>query len=341
MKYGRSLLLIVSALFAAGACLAQQTNSEREIQMQRIEMEREQAEVERRMREAERRLAEAAQQIAELSSRQLPRVAEIERRYKFDGRPKLGVNIGTDKAGPVEGVSVIGVSPGGAADEAGLRSGDTLIAINSEPLKAGSTDEANKKLLEFMSGVEEGDVVTIEYLRNGKSGQVELAPQVMSGHAYAFGSAELDLSVPVAPLPPRGDMRGWVWMSAGSGFGDMELVTLTERLGRYFGTDKGLLVVRAPDNDEFQLEDGDVIQRIDGREPTSVSHAMRILGSYQAGEKFEIEIMRDKRKQKLNVDMPDNRQSRLQSLHELKVVADPAPLKPTAPPAATKPDDRT
>ena len=341
MKYGTSLLLIMSATLAAAAVHAQDTDVEREVRTRQIEIQKEQAEVEKRMREAEKRLAEAAQQIAELSSRQLPRVAEIERRYRIDGRPKLGVTIGTDATGPVEGVSVIGVSPGGAADEAGLRSGDTLTAINAEPLKAESTDMANKKLLDFMSGVEEGDVVVVEYLRNGKSGQVELVPQLISGHAFGFGGADFDFTVPVAPLPPDGAMRGWVWMSAGSGFGDMELVTLTERLGRYFGTDKGLLVVRAPENDDFKLEDGDVIQRIDGREPTSVSHAMRILGSYQAGEKFEIEIMRDKKKQKLNVDMPDNRQSSLKSLHELKVVADPTPAKPATPPAAPRPDDRT
>jgi hypothetical protein len=49
--------------------------------------------------------------------------------------------------------------------------------------------------------------------------------------------------------------------------------------------------------------------------------------------------MRDKKKQKLNVDMPDNRQSRLHTLRELQVVADPAPLAPTPP--APKLDDRT
>jgi S1-C subfamily serine protease len=127
-----------------------------------------------------------------------------------------------------------------------------------------------------------------------------------------------------------------MWVSAGSGFGDMELVSLTERLGSYFGTDKGLLVVRAPDNEGFKLEDGDVIQRIDGREPTSDSHAMRILGSYQAGEKIEIDIMRDKKKQKLEVDMPDNRQSRLSGYREKLVAPAPEPA-----PAAPTPDDRT
>ena len=89
----------------------------------------------------------------------------------------------------------------------------------------------------------------------------------------------------------------------------MELVKLTDRLGSYFGTDDGLLVVRAPEDDELQLEDGDVIINIDGRSPTSVSHAMRILGSYESGEELKIEIMRDKRKRKITLEVPDNRQS--------------------------------
>ena len=98
-------------------------------------------------------------------------------------------------------------------------------------------------------------------------------------------------------------------MSGGSGLGDMEIVQLTERLGSYFGTDEGLLIVRAPKNKDLKLQDGDVIQSIDGRKPTSVNHAMRILGSYQSGETLKIEIMRDKRKQTISIEVPDNRRS--------------------------------
>ena len=67
--------------------------------------------------------------------------------------------------------------------------------------------------------------------------------------------------------------------------------------------------VRAPEDEELQLEDGDVIINIDGRSPTSVSHAMRILGSYESGEELKIEIMRDKRKRSITLEVPDNRQS--------------------------------
>jgi S1-C subfamily serine protease len=93
----------------------------------------------------------------------------------------------------------------------------------------------------------------------------------------------------------------------GSSWGDMELVELSEGLGRYFGTDQGLLVVNAPKSDALKLLDGDVIQSIDGREPTSVGHAMRILSSYQPGESIELGIMRDQARQTLNIEVPDNR----------------------------------
>ena len=101
----------------------------------------------------------------------------------------------------------------------------------------------------------------------------------------------------------------------------MELVELSEGLGKYFGTDQGVLVVSAPTSGALELEDGDVIQSIDGREPTSVNHALRILGSYQPGEELELSIMRDQRRRTLDVTIPDDRTSFM-------------PVRPPLPPAA-------
>ena len=67
------------------------------------------------------------------------------------------------------------------------------------------------------------------------------------------------------------------------------------------------------------MQDGDVIQSIDGRKPTSVNHAMRILGSYQSGETVNIEIMRDKRKRTISIDVSDNRRSSVAPLGVPKV----------------------
>lgn len=352
MHNARKLIVALAASLLAGPTLAQQADAEADVEQRHAELSLEQAEIEQRMREAEQRLAEAAQQIAELSARQLPRVAEFTKKIHVDSRPRLGITIGDDEPGPAPGVQVMGVSPGGAADDAGLRAGDTITAINGESMTAESASEANKKLLDFMSGVEEGDVLKVDYLRNGKAGNVEVTPQAGSAHTFSFGDQHFGFAAPVPPMEQMmPGVETWMWVSRGSGFGDMELVSLTERLGKYFGTDKGLLVVRAPENENFKLEDGDVIQRIDGREPTSVSHAMRILGSYQTGEKFDIEIMRDKKRQTINVEMPDNRQSQNGPVIAPRVVkAVPATLTTAAPttaapvsvaPPAPKVDERT
>ena len=263
-------------------------------------------EVEVRMREAEQALATAAQEMAQLSMRQLPRVAVVERIVRANQGPVLGVTIGPNNDGePVEGVAVIGVSPGGAAADAGLRAGDVIISINDESLSADNSDQANEKLLDFMQGVEEGDELTIGYLRNGKSATVDLAPRSMGTESFSF-NFESDVNVPQVHVAPHaGMMNRFLWVTQSGGFGDMELVKLTDELGSYFGTSDGLLVVRAPENEALKLMDGDVIQSIDGREPTSASHAMRILGSYEGGETLKIGIMREKRKQTISIEVPE------------------------------------
>ena len=299
----KSLLLILFALISAPAFAQQGERDTREALEQR-------GVYAVQMREAEERLAEAARKIAELSTNNLPAIIDIERRIHMGGRAVLGITIGGDDGdGPVEGVTVRGVSPGGAAADAGLQSGDIITAVNDESMTADDDEQANAKLVEFMSGVEEGDVLDVEYLRNGKQTSVEVEPRESSMLAFAFGPGRQDYSVRVTPNMPNFDVRKFAWVSDGSGWGHMEMVSLTERLGKYFGTDKGLLVVRAPDDENLKLEDGDVIQSIDGREPKSVSHAMRILGSYQSGEQLELQIMRDKRRQTLKIEMPDNRSS--------------------------------
>jgi S1-C subfamily serine protease len=85
---------------------------------------------------------------------------------------------------------------------------------------------------------------------------------------------------------------------------DMQLATLTPELGGYFGTDKGLLVLRGPGKDSLKLRDGDVILDIGGRAPTSPEHALRILGSFEPGEKLTITVMRKQRRETLTVDIP-------------------------------------
>lgn len=279
-----------------------------------VVVEREEIDIEQEMRAAEARLEEAAQRIAELSSRNLPAIVSQHYSFEMSNRPMLGVTIdGETGDGPSEGVRVSGITPGGAAAEAGLRAGDIVTSINEESLSADSSAASNQKLLDFMAGVELGDTIDIEYLRDGRVATLSLKPQAAASHTFDVRGPGGRLRAPMAPRAPLAPLapgiNEFVFRLGGGGWGDMEMVTLTEDLGRYFGTDKGLLVVRAPTDENLQLKDGDVIHAIDGRTPSSVSHAVRILGSYQAGEQLKIDIVRDQRPQTLDIEIPDNRQS--------------------------------
>ncbi len=341
MKTLKLIIPVALVLLLAGQAVAQ---TEKEAQRAALQEKQKQEHLmQEKLQDAERRMAEAARQIAELTSERLPQLRQIERRIEIinDGRPRLGVTIGNgDVKGPVEGVSVMGVTPGSASDEAGLRAGDILTSINDESLSADNSEQATERLLDFMGGVEEGDKLTVEYLRDGKVGSVEVEPKPSDVNVFTFDGFARHPSAPNMPDIPRGvhiapgnveDFQHQFnsrW--SGNSWGDMELVELNEGLGKYFGTDSGVLVVSAPESDALELEDGDVIQKIDGREPTSVRHALRILGSYQAGESVEIEIIRNKKRRKLEISMPDDRTSMFW--------ATPKQVMPARAPAAPKPE---
>ena len=219
----------------------------------------------------------------------------------------MGINIAnrSERAGPVEGVAVVGVTPGGAADAAGLRADDVLISIGDTSLMAESMEEANDRLLRFMDGVKPGQSVDVVYLRGGKVLDTAVV-------ADTFNPGMLPPDFPfredlerlgrqfesefIQPLQSR-------WRHSGV-FAGMELVSLTPELGRYFGTEAGLLVVRAPDSAAIDLQDGDVIRTIGARVPNDPGHAMRILRSYEPGEELVIGIMRDERSTEIRLVLP-------------------------------------
>ncbi len=296
-------LTLAAALLLAGPAFAQS------------EAPQSDAEFAERMREAEERLAEAARRVAELSSERLESMGDIKRyAFEFSAKPRLGVTIESRMDdSPVEGVRVIGVTPGSAAADAGLRAGDVITAVNGESMSAASSTDANRLLLDFMRGVEEGDRLEVEYLRDGKVGKVEVEPRIVEHNPFAWlpgGSARgVEMESGIGAPPGLVEKFRYAFGGWHATWSDMELVSLSKDLGRYFGTDAGLLVISAPKSGK--LRDGDVIRSIDGREPTSVSHCMRILGSYQPGEKLELAIMRDKKPQTIQIEVPDDRSSRL------------------------------
>lgn len=259
-----------------------------------------QGELRRKLEAAQNRLDSAAREIADLSMTiseedggPMPGVSP---------RAALGVNIGgSGVEDRTDGVEVISVSPGGAAAEAGIRAGDVLTEVEGKALKSDDDGTPRNKLLAAMRRVQPDEKVVVKYLRDGKTTTATLTPRRVEHRLFAM---------PGMPFPgQRGPMgEGHVMLFRGMGaFGNAELVSLTPKLGQYFGADKGLLVVRAPNDSRFKLEEGDVILDIDGRVPASPSHAMRILSSYQAGEKLKLNVLRMKKRTPIDITVPEDR----------------------------------
>jgi S1-C subfamily serine protease len=199
------------------------------------------------------------------------------------------------------GVEVVSVSPGGAAERAGLKAGDVLTEINGKALKSRDDESAREQLLGAMRKVKPGDSVALSYRRDNKVVKASLVAQPLQDRFFTMA-----VPPPGAGIGPMPRMPNFLFMRGEGVFGSAELVPMTAKLGQYFGTENGLLVVRAPDDSRLKLEDGDVIVDIDGRVPASPSHALRILSSYQPGEKLKLNILRTKKRMSFEVTVPED-----------------------------------
>jgi S1-C subfamily serine protease len=245
------------------------------------------------LREAREQLEAAARRIAELSAGAVQPVIDFTRDLSVMGRRAvLGIGIEDD----MDGVRVVGVTPGGGADEAGIETGDIITAMDGASLGGGEGNSASEVLIAQMGNVDPGDSVVLTVVRDGATLEVEVEAQAPRAHPFA---AVIPGAEPGAT--PRG--RGFFFNRPFGRWADMELVELTPELGRYFGTETGLLVVRAPRDGMLSLQDGDVILEISGRVPMNVGHALRILRSFEPGEALELTIMRDQRRDTLEVDL--------------------------------------
>jgi membrane-associated protease RseP (regulator of RpoE activity) len=245
---------------------------------------------------ARRQMEVAAQQLAALSAQM---AGPMMRRYAMFGPPHalIGVQLGGANGQP--GAQVREVSPGGPADRAGVRAGDLIVAVNGKDVRGA---DPARRVVELLRGTRPGDKVNLRVLRDGKSHDfvVTARPDMVQ----VFGGAPIQL--PDLPVPPFKALSGWggAPMIIRGPVADMELARLTPGLGRYFGTDTGVLVVRAPPDGALGLQDGDVILSIGGRKPIDSSHVIRILGSYDPGERITLEVMRLHRKISVATTMP-------------------------------------
>jgi S1-C subfamily serine protease len=308
----RSIALALMAALAFAAipqALAQQAQGG--VEDAAAGSKQQQADAQKALAEAQRRLEEAAREVAELSMELHGPGFEQVRRIKMGGpgRAMLGINIGSAEPG-TDGVRVVSVSPGGPAADAGVQPGDLVAAIDGKRVGSG------RELVNTMREVKPGQKVALELRRDGKP--VKLSVEARASEEMMF----------IGEAGPAGEamhhMERMPHFLLGP-WGDAELVEMTPALGRYFGTDKGLLVVKAPKAAGADIEEGDVILSIGGREPQNAGHALRILGSYQPGETVELALLRQKKSRTVKITIPER------PAMDRRMIILPPPVAPSPP----------
>jgi C-terminal processing protease CtpA/Prc len=282
---------------ADSATLAAPADTDESAMRDRMEEARRQADEARRhedvlraqMEAARRRLEVAAQQLAALSAQvNGPMMQRVE---AMAGPTRVLVGIQLDDSSGVTGARVREVSPGGPAERAGVRAGDLIVAVNGTDVRG---PEPAGHVVRLLRDVKPGDRVDLKVLRDGTTRDLTATARPDGDEFFVARQFPAMPAFPATPAMPRVKaFAGWDGPMIISGpMADMELARLTPGLGRYFGTDTGVLVVRAPAKGELGLQDGDVILSIDGRKPIDSSHVIRIFGSYDPGEKLTLDVLR-------------------------------------------------
>lgn len=323
----------------------------------------------RELAQAHAELARATARVAELSRQRIdtdPRIAELRR--SAITRPVLGVVLASDDDA---GVRVSAVTPGGAADEAGLRAGDRLVSIGGTPILGSSAQLRLENARKLARALEADTPAAIGYERDGRRASVQATPKsgsglmVFSGGTLAelrggVGAESLDdgsfrlsadsirintgaiadevsraLAASGLSTDCDSDDCGMPMLLSAFRWSGLNLASVDARLGRYFGTDSGVLVLTSGTLEG--LEPGDVIRQVDGKTVTSPREVMNALRDRPTDSAVSIAYMRDREQATADIAVPRLRSLRIPAPPEPPRPPQPAASQPATPPAPAAP----
>jgi C-terminal processing protease CtpA/Prc len=176
--------------------LRRQAEEERERHraIRREETERLQEELSRahrELREATREIARAHREVARTTD-----VQHVVREFNLGERAVIGVILGPETP---DGVKVVGVSPGGPAERAGLQSGDVILSIRGEPLGSAEGKAGRETLYQVMGETDAGETVAVVVDRDGESWTFDVTAEQREPASW-----QTLIRIPEAPLAPVG-----------------------------------------------------------------------------------------------------------------------------------------
>jgi serine protease Do len=214
----------------------------------------------------------------------------------FGGPRKAMLGVLTDPTSGKTGALIKDVTPGSAAEKAGLQSGDVITGIDGKTIK-----DAKALVAEISAQHEAGDKVTINYKRDGKE-RTTTAKLQPAGPATAMRGFRFN------PDGMRGGMPNSFFRAFPFAAGDdMEA---TPKLGvgvedRADGEGVRVLSVKPGSAAASAgLEEGDVITHIDGEKVSSVDELQMDLRSMKGGEKLKLEYQRAGKPATIDITLP-------------------------------------
>jgi membrane-associated protease RseP (regulator of RpoE activity) len=280
----------------------------------------------------------------------------IERR--LTQRPVLGVILESDAG---TGVRIVAVTPDSGAGKAGLRSGDRITTIDGKPLAGNDGDARLADARKRLRDLDAKTPVALGYVRDGRSAIAKVTPSVGDhvimvhdgDDAMEFiGAPEVQISpegeahfsareVRVAPggvMPQihreiirrgcdEGDECSMPLLMEAFRWNGLNLASVDKQLGRYFGTDHGVLVLSIPEG-MGGLQPGDVLQKVDGKPVRSPREMMAAAHARKPGNAVPVEYLRDRKLQHTQLTLPER---------PMLLPPPPAPPAPPTPPVPPTP----
>jgi hypothetical protein len=249
-------------------------------------------------------------------------------RMMLNRRARLGIKVNLQSRDTDSlGAYVDAVTPSGPAAKAGVRSGDIITKLDGKSvLTGGRIDNGPRgpsvsglRLIELAARLQPNDTVPVEFLRGKDKKTVSV---VTERETDSFEDRWQDGRMPPMPGGPGHPGRDRMGLRGGDDFmerfdfpvpgpdfaatgplADLELAPLNPDLGQYFGATEGVLVISVSKESKLGLKGGDVVVAVDGRKPTGPFNLMRILRSYDNGETFKLDILRNRKRETVNAQL--------------------------------------
>jgi len=238
------------------------------------------------------------------------------------GRGRLGVSLRDVDAkaaerlsiGDPRGALVVSVNDGSAAEKAGLREDDVIVAFRGEPVHSVA------QLVRLVRETPVGRKIAIQVIRDGASASLNATlesgdrwglrwfgePGAQFRYSFRSGGEGEDEGAHVIELPEipdfdLPDFSAHTWfpeLSRGRKLG-IEYQRVEGQLAEYFGVEQGeglLITGVVEDGPAFKagLKAGDVLLELDGKKIGERRQLFRVVADLETGSEITVKVLRDR-----------------------------------------------